>query len=143
MEMWMIWAAVGVILIVAEMMTLTFYLLWLGIGALVAGIVSWLLPEAYFLQVLVGGFIVVGLTVFTRPLTRRIRQSRGYKDAVDELIGKRGEVVQAIGENALGVVRIGSETWSASAGTAIAQGEQVIVVSRSSTVVQVEKTGGL
>jgi inner membrane protein len=143
MEMWMVWAAIGVVLVVAEMMTLTFYLLWLGAGAFTAAIVSWLMPEGYFLQVLIGGIVVVVLTVFTRPLTRNIRQSRGYKDVVDELIGKQGEVVQNIGEHSLGVVRIGSETWSASAKEAIGLGEQVIVVARSSTVVEVEKMGGM
>jgi len=142
MDMWIVWAVIGGILVVAEMITLTFFLLWLGFGAFAALVVALIWPDAYFIQVVVGAIVVVLLTIFTRPLTRKFMHSRGFKDAVDELVGKQGEVVQEIGVQTLGIVRIGSETWSASAKENIEAGETVVVVGRTSTVVEVEKTGG-
>lgn len=140
---WIIWLVIAAVLIVAEVFTLTFYLLWLGIGALVGGLVSLVLPEAYLVQVLLAGIVALGLTVFTKPLTKKLRSSRGFKDAIDELIGKQGVVLEATGENGLGIVRIGNETWSARSDAPLVTGEQVIVVHRGSTVVEVQKWEGV
>ena len=41
MEGWLIWVIVGFVLVIAEHMTGTFYLLFLGAGALSAAIVDW------------------------------------------------------------------------------------------------------
>jgi membrane protein implicated in regulation of membrane protease activity len=140
---WAFWLAVGAVLIVAEMFTLTFYLLWLGIGALAAFAVALLFPEGYVLQILTGSTIALLLTFYTKPLTRKVRNSRGFRDAIDDLVGKQGIVVEAIDKGTTGIVRVGNETWSAKSDVPIAQGEQVIVVNRGSTVLEVQKWGGL
>lgn len=74
--MWAIWLIAAGALLVFEMMTLTFYLLWLCIGALVAAIVAWIAPEAYVLQVVAGCLVALGLTIFTKPLSRKSRIER-------------------------------------------------------------------
>lgn len=137
--MWIVWIVIGVLLIVAEMLTLTFYMLWLGIGALVAALIAWILPDAYLLQVICGGFAALGLTVFTKPLTRKVRHSKGFEDAIDNLVGLEGDVVQDIDAGALGIVKVGNETWSAKADEPIAKGEKVVVLNRSSTLVEVKR----
>lgn len=143
MEMWIVWLVIGILLIVAEMLTLSFYMLWIGIGALVAGAVAFFMPDAYLLQVVIGGLVIIGLTIFTRPLTRNIRHSKGFKDAVDELEGKQGEVVREIDNGSLGIVKIGNEAWSAMSDGPIAEGEKVIVVKRRSTIVEVKRIEGM
>lgn len=139
MSMWIVWGVIGALLIVAEMLTLTFYMLWLGIGALVAAVIAWILPEAYLLQVICGAFAALGLTIFTKPLTRKVRHSKGFKDAIDTLVGQEGDVVQDIDAGSLGIVKVGSETWSAKADEPIAKGERVVILNRTSTLVEVKR----
>lgn len=140
---WIFWLVIGGGLIVAEMVTLTFYLLWLGIGALMACLTSLIFPDALLLQVIVGCAAALILTFFTKPLTRKVRNSKGFRDAVDDLVGKQGLVVEEIGVHSMGVVKVGSETWSAKANLPLAVGEQVIVIHRGSAILEVEKWGGM
>ncbi|OMF19276.1 hypothetical protein BK133_29985 [Paenibacillus sp. FSL H8-0548] len=142
MELWLIWLIIAGILIVVEMLTLTFYLLWLGIGAVAAAIIDFIFPDALVLEVIVGCVVALILTVFTKTLTRRVRSSRGFKDAVDELVGKSGIVLEDVSIDAPGIVKIGNETWSALSNEPIHKGESIVVVSRGSAVLQVKRWGG-
>jgi membrane protein implicated in regulation of membrane protease activity len=142
MSAWMIWMIIGIVLIIAEMTTFTFYLLWLGIGAIVASVLAMLFPDSWLLQILVFSIVAVGLTYLTRPLTKRIIGKKGFIDAIDDLVGKSAEVIEAIEFGATGVVRIGSEVWSATADGAIAVGEKVLVERRGTTIVHVRIKGG-
>ncbi|PYI54226.1 NfeD family protein [Paenibacillus flagellatus] len=142
MELWALWLIAAGVLVVVEMLTLTFYLLWFGLGALAAAIVAWLMPDAFALQALVGCAVVALLTVFTKPITRRFRPSRGYRDAVDDLVGKQGIVVEEVADGKPGIVKVGSETWSATSNERLVKGEAVIVVRRGSAVLEVQKWGG-
>jgi membrane protein implicated in regulation of membrane protease activity len=142
MELWAIWLIIGGVLLIAEMLTLTFYLLWLGIGALTAAFVAWIAPDAIVLQILAGCATALILTYFTKPLTERIRTSKGFKDPIDEMIGKEGVVLEEIAPGKHGIVKVGNETWSASSHEYILKGETIIVLARSSTIVEVQKWGG-
>lgn len=142
MELWVIWLILAGILIVIEMLTLTFYLLWLGIGALVAAIIDLFWPGAFVLELVVGCVVVLVLTIFTGPITRRFHSSKGYKDVVDELVGKQGTVLEEIAADTPGIVKVGNETWSAVSNVRLQKGEAVIVLSRGSAVLLVEKWGG-
>ncbi len=137
MSVWMIWVIIGIVLIIAEMTTFTFYLLWLGIGALVAAVVAILIPDNLLLQILALSIVAIGLTYLTRPLTKRMHGKKGFQDAIEDLVGKTGEVVEAIEFGSMGIVRIGTETWSATADIPIATGEHVIVERRGTTIVHV------
>lgn len=142
MDLWLIWLIIAGVLIVVEMLTLTFYLLWLGVGALAAAIVDVIYPGALLLEVIVGCIVALLLTVFTKPLTRRFQVGKGFRDAVDELIGRQGTVLEPIDPDTPGIVKIGSETWSAKSTESISKGETIIVVSRGSAFLQVNKWGG-
>ncbi|WJH35306.1 NfeD family protein [Paenibacillus aurantius] len=140
---WVIWLVIGAALIVAEMFTLTFYLLWLGIGALVAALFAWIFPDWLLVQAVAGSVTALALTVLTKPLARRVRASRGYKDAIDDLVGKQGLVTEDIHVGKMGIVKVGSESWSATSTEPLVKGEPVIVVHRGNAVLQVEKWGRL
>jgi inner membrane protein len=143
MELWAIWLIIGGALLIAEMLAFTFYLLWLGIGALVAAVVAWIVPDLIVLQILAGCLAALALTYFTKPLTRRFRMSKGYKDPIDEMIGKDGIVVEEIDLGKHGIVKVGNETWSASSQEYLPKGEMIIVVARGTTIVEVQKWGGI
>jgi membrane protein implicated in regulation of membrane protease activity len=139
MEMWAIWLIIGVLLIIAEMATLTFYLLWLGVGALFAALTAWFLPDATGVQVLIGIVVAIGLTIYTRPLTRRVRESKGFTDVIYQLVGQEGIVIEPIPIEGLGIVRVGNETWSAAADEPLVTGTPIIVVQSRNTTLQVQK----
>jgi membrane protein implicated in regulation of membrane protease activity len=143
MELWAIWLIIGGILLITEMLTFTFYLLWLGVGALVAAVVAWIVPDGIVLQILAGCITALVLTFFTKPLTQRIRSSKGFKDPIDEMIGKEGIVVEEIAVGKHGIVKVGNETWSASSHEHLPKGETVLVVARGTTIVEVQKRGGI
>jgi membrane protein implicated in regulation of membrane protease activity len=143
MELWSIWLIIGGVLLIVEMLTFTFYLLWLGIGAVVAAAVAWIAPDAIVLQILAGCLTALILTFFTKPLTLRFRTSKGFKDVIDELIGKQGIVLEAIEPGKHGIVKVGNETWSASSHEYLEKDEIVIIVERGNTIVEVQKWGGI
>jgi len=142
MELWAIWLIAAGVLLVIEMMTLTFYLLWIAIGAIVAAVVDLFVADSFIWQVLLGCAVVLVLTVFTKPITRRFRASKGFKDAVDGLIGRQGVVVETIEEGKAGIVKVGNETWSAVSDEHLERGDDVTVVERGSAVLRVRKWRG-
>jgi membrane protein implicated in regulation of membrane protease activity len=139
MDWWAIWLIVGGALIILEMVTLTFYLLWLGIGAIVAAIVALPVPDNFVLQALSGGLAALLLTVNTKPLTRKIRNSQGYRDVIDEMVGKPGIVLEAIVDGAPGIVKVGNDIWSAISNDSLHKNEKVRVIKRGTTVLEVQK----
>ncbi|QMV43350.1 NfeD family protein [Cohnella cholangitidis] len=142
MEWWAIWIIVAGVLLIAEMLTLTFYLLWIGMGAVVAAAVALIVPEGIVIQALSGATAALLLTVFTKRLTRRFRESRGYRDAIQELVGKQGIVVEPISPGSPGIVKVGNESWSATSLDFLRKDDQVRVISRGTTVLEVQKWGG-
>jgi membrane protein implicated in regulation of membrane protease activity len=134
-----IWIIVGIVLVIAEVLTFTFYMLWLGIGALAAGLTAWFLPEQFLLQFAVGAAVALALTFYTRSFARKIKQTEGFHDKIEELIGSKGVVLEPITVEGLGIVRVGNETWSAKADEEIAKDETIVVTSRSTSILTVEK----
>lgn len=139
MDWWAIWLIAAGALFILEMATLTFYLLWLGLGAVAAALVALAAPDSFVAQALSGALVALLLTIYTKPLTRRFRQSKGFKDAIDELVGKPGIVLEPIEEGTPGIVKVGGETWSASAKESLHKDEKVRVVARGTTVLEVTK----
>jgi membrane protein implicated in regulation of membrane protease activity len=139
MDSWAIWLVIGVLLIIAEMATLTFYLLWLAIGSLAAVLVALVMPDSIILQVLLGVIVALILTLFTKPLTKRMRSSKGFTDVIYQLVGQEGLVIGDIPLEGLGIVKVGNETWSAQSEVPLIKGTPIIVVQSYNTILQVQK----
>lgn len=139
MDLWAIWLVIGVLLIIAEMATLTFYLLWLAIGSLAAVLVALVMPDSIILQVLLGVIVALILTLFTKPLTKRMRSSKGFTDVIYQLVGQEGLVIEDIPLEGLGIVKVGNETWSAQSEVPLIKGTPIIVVQSYNTILQVQK----
>ncbi len=139
MAAWVIWFIIAGILFIAEMLSITFYMLWLGIGAVVGGLIALFVPEALLLQVFVGVIVSLTLTFFTKRISKNFREAKGFTDTVDMLAGKKGIVMQAITNEANGIVKVDGDTWTAIADDPIDAGEKVIVIKRHSTILQVKK----
>jgi membrane protein implicated in regulation of membrane protease activity len=137
-SLWWLWFVAGVLLIVGEMFTVSFYLLWLGIAAMVAAVLAYFFPEEYWLPPLAASITGVLLIVFTKPLTARARQAKGFQDPAQYMVNRIGEIVEPVTPTRLGIVKVGNDTWSASAQESLSPGQQVLVISQSSTVLQVQ-----
>ena len=88
MELWLIWVIVGFVLVIAELMTGTFYLLVLGVGAFAASVVAWAGGEL-LLQSVVGGVVAVGGAM----LVHHWHGERGPADGRSNLLDRGQPVV--------------------------------------------------
>src|ERR1051325_7186852 len=92
-----LWLALGVALIIAEIFTLGFVLFWFGIGAVAAAIVGFL-GGGRGIQFLVFAIVSVALTVMSRTIFAKylpLHEGEGIRTGVDALPGKVGTVTTA------------------------------------------------
>src|ERR671928_1381999 len=96
---WILWVVLGVVLIIAEIFTPGFVLLWFGVGALaaaLAGIVGLGLPLQFLIFCVVSvGLTLASRTIFSRYFVRTEDEGGVLKSGVDALPGKVGTVVSS------------------------------------------------
>ena len=94
---WILWCILGAVLIVAEIFTSGFVLLWFGIGALAAALVGLIGIDSLAIQFAVFALLSVGLTAASRTIFVKYfsREETGdsLRTGVDALPGKIGTVV--------------------------------------------------
>ena len=114
MEAWIVWVIVAAVLGVAELMTTTFALGIIAVGALVAaGAGAMGLGIPFQLLAFVAAS-AAGLG-FVLPVARRhIKQPPLLKTGPAALVGRSARVLEEVTEHG-GRVRIGGEVWSARA----------------------------
>jgi membrane protein implicated in regulation of membrane protease activity len=78
MELWLVWTIAGFALVIIEMLTGTFYLLVLGLGAFVAAIVAWL-GANMIVQAVVGGGVAIAGCWFVHHWHESRRKADGGK----------------------------------------------------------------
>ena len=115
---WILWAILGLVLIIAEVFTPGFVLLWFGVGALAAsfaGLVGLGLPIQFLVFCAVSvGLTLASRTIFSRYFTRREDEGGNLKSGVDALPGKVGTVVaSSAGALKEGAVKVFGSTWTA------------------------------
>ena len=113
---WIIWTVLGVCLIIAEIFTSGFVLLWFGIGALAAAFAG-LVGFGYTFQFLVFFAVSVALTVLSRTIFNNYFThdgKGGLRTGADALPGKVGTVVSSSrGAMNEGAVKVFGSTWTA------------------------------
>ena len=119
MAAWAIWMMAGVVLLILELFSMSFFLLWIAVAAILAGVVAIFVPIAW-VQWLVFAILSIALLLATRPLARSLHGSVTLLSNVDAMVGQRGVVIDAIDPlKNVGRVRIGSDEWRARAEQAI------------------------
>lgn len=125
------WLSLGGLLLAAEMMGASGYLLWSGIAAVVTGLLVWVLPLNWEWQ----GVCFAVLTVISVWLWWRWLYRRRQRDTGAPKLNQRGN--QLIGQifvldtalvNGRGNVRIGDSTWPVSAADDLPAGCRVQVI---------------
>jgi membrane protein implicated in regulation of membrane protease activity len=116
--LWIFWAILGAILIIAEIFTTGFVLLWFGIGALAAALAGLVGIDSIPLQFLIFATVSIGLTAASRTIFvnyfSREKSGGDLKSGADSLPGKIGTVVSS-SRGALneGAVKVFGSTWTA------------------------------
>jgi len=135
-----VWLVVAIIFFIGEMFTEGFFLLWFGVGALVAAIGAFLGITDEITQWALFLIISAALVLLTRPFAKRITKKAPREAVVDALIGKRAKVIEAIDpETNKGRVRVKKDVWRADADEIIPEGEEVEVIKVEGTHVIVKK----
>jgi membrane protein implicated in regulation of membrane protease activity len=115
---WIFWTILGAILIIAEIFTPGFVLLWFGIGALAAALANLAGVTSIPLQFLIFAIVSIGLTAASRTIFinyfSREKTGGDLKTGADALPGKVGTVVTS-SQGALheGAVKVFGSTWTA------------------------------
>lgn len=125
-----IWMILGFILLIAEMFTASFFIMWFGISALFTALLSWLWIDSFTLQLLIFAIVSFLLVLFTRKLANKMSGEPSRKITQDEIIGKTGIVTETIlSDNSKGLVKMNGQVWRAVSekGTEIERGKTVIV----------------
>lgn len=115
MDVWHFWIVAGVVLLAAEMFTLSFGLASLGIGCLGIGLASYLSigPPG---QIIIFAALTLGSFFGIRPFFNKflIQSGDARSSGVEALIGKTGTVTESINnENNQGRVDLEGEYWRA------------------------------
>ena len=148
--MWVLWFILGAILIVAEIFTTGFVLLWFGIGALVAAVAGFIGIDSLVIQFLIFATISIALTAASRTIFinyfSREKTGPSLRSGVDALPGKIGTVVSS-SKGALheGAVKVYGSTWTAYPAPGeppLEAGERVCVESVEGASIYVKRVGG-
>jgi len=115
---WILWCVLGAILIVAEIFTSGFVLLWFGVGALAAAFAGMVGIDSLALQFLIFAGVSIGLTAASRTIFvnyfSREKTGDSLRTGVDSLPGKIGTVVSSSkGSLQEGAVKVFGSTWTA------------------------------
>lgn len=111
--MWMFWLIAAGIFFIGEMITTGFLIFWLGMGALIALLVS-LFTSNLFIQTVAFVISSIILILATKPLTDKFSPKDSVPTNVYTLNGKKGIVTQEINPTeGKGQIKVGGEVWSA------------------------------
>ncbi len=142
---WILWLIIGIGLIIAEVFTLGFVLLWFGIGALAAAVAG-MLGAPFIVQFTIFAVVSVALTALSRTIFAKYLSHSDedrVKMGIDALPGKIGTVTGG-SEGALneGAVKVYGSTWTAfpaDGETRLIEGEKVEVVSVQGSSIYVRR----
>ncbi len=147
---WVFWCILGAILIVAEIFTSGFVLLWFGIGALLAAFASFIGIDSLAIQFLIFAGVSIALTAASRTIFvnyfSREKSGQSLLSGVDALPGKIGTVVSS-SKGALneGAVKVFGSTWTAYPAPGelpLEAGERVCVENVEGASIYVRRVGG-
>ena len=145
------WTVLGVLLIVAEVFTPGFVLLWFGVGALAAALAGLVGITSLPLQFLIFAFVSVALTAASRTIFvnyfSQEKTGSDLKTGVDGLPGKIGTVVSS-SQGALheGAVKVFGSTWTAYPAEGeppLEAGDRVIVERLQGASIYVRRAGSV
>lgn len=112
--MWAIWLIAAGVFFIAEIATTGFLIFWLGLGALLAMVTSFI-TDSILIQTIV--FVVSStlLILLTKPLLKKItKKDKTVVTNAFSIVGKDAIVTTTIDpKQGIGQIKVDGETWSA------------------------------
>ncbi|KNC15876.1 membrane protein [Pantoea sp. RIT-PI-b] len=123
------WLTLGGLLLAAEMLGTSGYLLWSGLAAVAVALIEWLFPISWTSQGIMFAVMTL-LSAFFWYRWMRYRESSQEANTLNQrgsqLMGMQLTLDNAL-KNGLGHVRIGDSSWRVQADSDLPAGTQVIV----------------
>lgn len=111
------WAVVGLVLLIAELATLGFILCFIGLGALIVALTTWLgITSSFSSQLIVFSIASLSLLFLLRKTAKKL--FAGHADVPPDYAGQKVEVVKPIPAGGEGAVRYRGSDWIAFSDTA-------------------------
>lgn len=139
----LVWVVLVVVLLLFELHHLAFYSLFFAMGALTAGVVAVVAPEAIALQAIVAIVVSIAGVLLVRPYVSNVFHSHkgGHvaRGVHGGLVGQEAVTLDEVGDvHQVGHVRLAGERWLAvTAGPTIGAGQAVVVTSVRGTTLEV------
>lgn len=134
-QVWMLWMIFAAVMIVGEIFTAGFFILWFGVGAAVAGLLAFLgLGIGWQLAAFV--FVSLVLLLVSRRFADKVTKPQPAGIGADRFVGQTGVVLEEINNlKNTGKVRLGTEEWRAESmeGNIIPRESLVTVIKTSGT----------
>ncbi len=133
------WLSLGLVLIAAEIVAPGFFLMWLGIAALVTGVAAWLLPLPLAAEVVLFGVLALTAVFAAKRWFRDnpiVSDDPMLNDRGARMVGEVVTVVEAI-DGGEGRVKVGDGVWTAR-GEDAPIGTRVRITGVAGSVVTVE-----
>jgi membrane protein implicated in regulation of membrane protease activity len=108
----LLWLIIGVILVLAEMLSGAFVLVMLGGAALIAALVASIGVGGLLSGIVFAAVAAGGITLARPALVRHMHLGEHVKTNVDALVGGKAVVVATVDAQS-GQVKINGEVWSA------------------------------
>lgn len=142
-----VFLVLGICLLIAEVLTVSFYALFVAIGCLLISLFL-SLKISFFISLCSGAFLaIVCIVIFQRLFQKKNLQTHAQKSPFENLIGEKGVLSEAIEDSeGYGIALIAGTAWRAKANSAIEMGAEVVVTglsSEESTTVIVKKLTSL
>lgn len=136
---WQIWLIIALILGVVELLTLSFFLIWPALGALLVSILTMIFPAMGLAGQLIAFSLFSIVTIMPgRRWLQWLREDKpksGLNERSVRLIGQSGIIVS--GEKGRFRVKIGDSEWAARSDADFTPGDKVLIKSVDGAILHV------
>lgn len=137
------WFTLGLVLMILEMFVGSFFLLWIGVTALVVGLIRWFIPDlSWEAQATIFAVGSIGAVLITRKYTKTstLEQKTGelaLNRRAEQYVGREFTLEIPI-VNGRGKIRAGDTSWIIE-GEDMSAGTVVHVIGTSGVILKVQK----